>query len=190
MHRLIASLVLFAAAAPVMAAEDVGPIPSLKQGLATGVTALLVFTVVLVVLRVKVWPTIGKALDERAAKIKEEIESAELARQQAKDALEGYQKSLADARAEAQKMLDATRAQQQALAAELKTKADAELAAMREKAMRDIDSAKRAALSEVYAQAAQLATMAAGKILRREVNPGDAQRMVDESLAQLSSHRN
>ncbi|NBW89583.1 MAG: hypothetical protein EBR51_06680 [Gammaproteobacteria bacterium] len=54
-----------------------------------------------------------------ATQIREEIESAEMARKQAKDALEQYQQSLAQARAEAQKMLETTKAQQTALAAEL-----------------------------------------------------------------------
>jgi F-type H+-transporting ATPase subunit b len=80
--------------------------------------------------------------------------------------------------------------QQQQLASELKAKADVELGAMREKAMRDIDAAKRAALAEIYTESATLATTIAGKILRREVNTGDQQRLVDESLAELRSSRN
>jgi F-type H+-transporting ATPase subunit b len=88
------------------AAEEVGALPTVKQGLWTGVTAIIVFVVVLAVLATKVWPVIGRALDERADKIKSEIAAAENARKQAKDALEQYERSLADARAEAQRMLD------------------------------------------------------------------------------------
>ena len=73
---------------------------------------------------------------------------------------------------------------------ELKAKADIELNAMREKAMRDIDNAKKAAVSEIYSHSTQLATTMAGKILRREVNSGDTQRLLDESVAQLSGSRN
>lgn len=170
--------------------EVVEALPTVKQGIVTGATAIVVFLLVFAVLAVKVWPTITRALDERAAKIREEIESAEMARKQAKDALDQYQQSLAQARAEAQKMLDATKSQQAALAAELKARAEAEAAQMRERAMRDIDSAKRAAIAEIYTDASNMASMVAGKILRREVRPSDQQALVEESLAKLQSVTN
>jgi F-type H+-transporting ATPase subunit b len=160
------------------------------QGAATGVTALIVFAIVAAFLGNVVWPKISKGLDERAQKIKDEIEGAEMARAQAKDALEQYQQSLSQARAEAQKEIDKARTQAQAISAELKAKADVELNAMREKAIRDIESAKRAAVSEVYAQGAALATSMASKILKRDVQAGDTQRLLDESVRQLEAARN
>ncbi len=165
-------------------------IPTVKEGMMTGIMTLLVFVAVLFVLGTQVWPKIQGSLTERENKIREEIQAAELARQQARDALEEYERSLAQARAEAQEMLDNTRAQQAEMAAELRTKADAQLTDLREKAQRDIEAAKRAALNEIYAEAASLATLAAGKILQREINPADQQRLVDESLAELSASRN
>lgn len=170
--------------------EEVGALPTFKQGLVTGITAIVVFLIVLTILRVKVWPVISKALDERADKIKGEIESAEMARKQAKDALEQYQKSLAEARSEAKRMLDETKAQQQALAADLKVKADAELAVMKDRARRDIEAAKRAAVAEIYAEAGQVGTLVASKILRREVTGGDQQRVVEESIRELQGRKN
>jgi F-type H+-transporting ATPase subunit b len=186
---------LVSAATPALAfaaehgEEAVGALPTTKQGIASAVTALVVFAIVLAVLAVKVWPPIVKALDERAGKIRSEIAAAEDARKQAKSALEQYERSLADARAEAQKMLEKTKAQQQALAEELKAKSDAELSAMRERAKRDIETAKRAAIAEIYGEAANLATAAAAKILQREVNPRDQQRLVEESLKELQTSR-
>jgi F-type H+-transporting ATPase subunit b len=170
--------------------ETVGALPTVKQGLATGITAIIVFALVFIVLRAKVWPVISKGLDERADKIKSEIEAAAAARKQAADALETYQQNLAEARAEAQKMLDETRTQQQKMAADLKAKADVELNDMRDKARRDIEAAKRAALNEIYAEASTMATQIAGKILAREVNAGDHQRLIDESLAELQAASN
>src|SRR5688572_12859314 len=81
------------------AEHELSPTPSVNEGLITGITAIVVFLTVLAVLSVKVWPMMVKALDERAEKIRSEIEGAEQARQQAKDALEQYQRSLAEARA-------------------------------------------------------------------------------------------
>jgi F-type H+-transporting ATPase subunit b len=165
--------------------DEASVLPTVAQGLAPLLTALVVFIVVLGVLSTLVWPKILKGLKDRENKIRDEIQSAEMARKQAKDALEQYEKSLADARAEAQKMLEKARTQQQALADELRAKADAEMSAMKDKARREIEAAKREALAELYQTAGELATGAASKILRREVNASDSRRMIDETMAEL-----
>lgn len=166
------------------------PLPGKDAGITTGITAVIVFLIVAVVLLTMVWPKIAKGLDDRNAKIREEIEAAEMARRQAKDALEQYQNSLAQARAEAQKMLDQTRAQQAVMADELKKKADVELSQMREKAMRDIESAKRAAVGEIYTQAAELAGTMAGKILRKNISVDDQSRLIEETVSQMNNRNN
>ncbi len=167
--------------------DEVGVMPTVKQGTVVAISSIVVFAIVFGVLATTVWPKIVKGLNDREAKIKEEIESAERARQQARDALEQYQKSLAEARAEAQRMLEQTKASQQALAAELKAKADVELTQMKDRARRDIEAAKRAALKELYDATGDLATTLASKILRREVQPGDSRRLIEESLGELQT---
>ncbi|MBS0186506.1 MAG: F0F1 ATP synthase subunit B [Planctomycetes bacterium] len=170
--------------------ETVGALPTVKQGVVTGVTAIVVFLIVLAVLATKVWPAISQGLDDRTNKIRSEIEAAEKARKAAADALAQYEQSLAQARAEAAKMIEATKAQQTELANELKAKAEADLALMRERAVKEIQQAKQSAAAELYSEATNLATMVAGKILKREINAQDQQRLVEESLGQLQSMRN
>jgi F-type H+-transporting ATPase subunit b len=164
-----------------------GVLPSIQQGIVPMIVTLVVFSVVFAVLAAKVWPAISKGLKDREDKIRSAIEEAELAQEQAKAALEQYERNLAQARAEAQKMLDDAKSQQQAIAAELKAKAEVELNGMREKAKRDIESAKAAAVIELNGYAANLATDMARKILKREVSGGDQQRLITESLAELQT---
>lgn len=187
----LALIALCAAPTAVLAAEPeheaVGAIPTIQQGMWTAVTALVVFAIVFAVLAVKVWPVITRALDERADKIKSEIEAAEMARRQAKEALANYEKSLAEARTEAQRMLEQARAQQQSQAAEIRAKADADMLAMKEKVMRDIDAAKKQALADIYAEAGNLATMVAGKILKREITQSDQNRLVQDALVEMKA---
>ena len=165
--------------------EKVGVVPTPMQALMPAITALVVFGLVVLIGSIVVWPKITKGLDERNDKIRGEIAAAEAAREQAKSALEEYEKSLSQARAEAQEMLDETKAKQADLAAELRAKADRELASMRDKAMRDIEAARKAALSEIYAESVSLATTMAGKILQREVTADDRERLIEESLNEL-----
>ena len=170
--------------------EKVEAIPSLQQGLWTGVTALVVFTIVFAVLALKVWPTISRGLDERANKIRDEIEAAEMARKQAKQSLDEYQMKLQEARTEAQRMIDQAKSQQLAMAASEKSKLEAELSKERERALRDIEAAKRAAVAELYSQSAVLATTLAGKILKRNITTSDHQQLIEESLGQMQGMRN
>lgn len=190
----VASLVSTLAPTLALAADDAhgaaSPIPKFNEGLFTALAAIVVFLICAGVLGTVVWPKISKGLSDRENKIKEEIEAAEMARQQAKDALEEYQQSLQQARAEAQKMIDQARAQQTALAAELKAKSDIELAANRERALRDIESARKAAVADIYGEATNLATVMAGKILKRQMNQGDMNGLIEESVQQLQSMKN
>lgn len=165
--------------------EPPSVVPTAKQAIAPAITALIVFSVVLLVLGTKVWPKINNGLAEREAKIRNEIDAAEMAQRQAREALQEYERNLADARAEAQRMLDDAKSKQLALAAELKVKAEGELNAMRDRARRDIEAAKKAAITEVYEESVRLASLAAGKILQREIRPEDQKRLLEESLSEL-----
>jgi|TARA_R110002072_G_scaffold1257_4_gene10243 F-type H+-transporting ATPase subunit b len=178
------TLIVSAASAAEGAAN---PLATPKEGFATGVTAIILFVIVLGLLSTMVWPKIVSGLDERNEKIKGEIAAAEDARKQAKEALNEYEKNLAEARAQAQQMLEETKATQNELAAQLKTRAETELNEMREKAKADIDAAKKQALNELYSESVNLATVMAGKILKREVSINDEQRLMDESLAELKT---
>ena len=153
------------------------------------ITALVVFLLAFGFLYIKVWPKIIKALDERQAKIRQEIESAEQAREKASAAQAEYERELANARQEASKLIAQARSDAKAVAAELRSRNEAELAEMKQRAMHELESAKRAAVSELHAEAAGLAADIAAKILKRAITPQDQQRLVDESLRELAGAR-
>lgn len=193
MSLATAALLLLPAAALAADTEGgkaAGPILPFNQGIASGLMALVVFGTALFILSTMVWPKIAGALDQRSSKILAEIAAAENARKQAKDALEEYQRNLAEAAARSQKMLEETRTQQAQLAADLRARAEAELGALRATAAAEIESAKRAAVAEIYEQSIQLASIMASRILQRDVQPADRDRLLEESLRQLQTVRN
>jgi F-type H+-transporting ATPase subunit b len=149
------------------------------------VSALVVFGIAFFVLSTQVWPRILRGLGEREGKIRSEVFAAEELRKAAAKEKAEFQRSLADARAEAQRMIEQTRAEQSRLAADLRAKAEVELTAMREEAKATIEAAKRAAIGEIYEEAATLATKVAEKILQREVKITDQARLVEESIGRL-----
>ncbi len=154
------------------------------------IVALVVFSLFALILSAMVWPKIVAALEERQHKILREIDAAEKARSDAEAAKAKFEKDLAAARDESAKMIAQARADAQRLADELKSRAETELQDRLHKAAAEIDGAKRAAVAEIHARGAELATAIASKILQRQVNDSDQSRLVEESLAELSSRRN
>ena len=149
------------------------------------ITTLVVFAVAFYVLKDQVWPRITHGLDERDRKIREEIQAAEDAREQAKAALAEYHASLGEARREAAEMIAKARGDAAAAGAALRRSNEEQLVELKDRAQRDIAAAKQAAIIEIHAEATSLASVMAGKILQREVNVDDQQRLIDESLQEL-----
>jgi len=150
------------------------------------VTTIVVFLAAFGILYVKVWPMITKGLDDRQNKILGEIESAEEARAQAREALAEYERELAGAHREAGEMIARAKADAKAAGAELRARNEVELTEMKQRATQDLQTAKRAAITELHAEVATLAADIAAKILQREISAQDQQRLVDESLQELT----
>ena len=168
------------------AADGATPDPMNPEPFVAG-TALVVFLVTVVFLVVVVWPKITKGLDDRNDKILGEIKAAEDARTQAKDALAEYERSLAEAREEANRTIAEARAEAQRLAEEMKASNERELADRMARAKADIEAAKKSAVADIHANATELASAIAGRILQREINAADQARLVEESLKELDT---
>lgn len=187
MFNIIAS-VADAAEDAAAHADSHGPAPGLMDpNLLANLTGIVVFLVAFVILGIYVWPKITKGLDDRNEKILSEIKSAEDARAQAKSALANYEQELARAREESAQMINEARTEAKRVGKELRDKNEQDLVERMARATAEIETAKSAAVADLHAQVATLASMMAGKILKREINASDQQQLVEESLAELSS---
>lgn len=167
-----------------IASENAGS-PFDSQLLTLG-TSIIVFTVFLLLAKQFVWPHILKGLDQREQKLRDDLDAADEARQQANAALQEYEHELTKARTEAGEMIAKARLDAKAAAEELRANNVRELAAMKSAAAADIESAKRVAIGELHAEASTLAVAIASRVLNREITVDDQQSLMDESLAQLS----
>jgi F-type H+-transporting ATPase subunit b len=152
-------------------------------------TSLIVFLIAFTILAFAVWPKISKALDEREKKIRDEIKSAEEARAAAIGAQKQYEEQLAKAQREAQETIAKAKADARAAGEELRQENEKQLAEMKTRARRDIESAKETAIAELHAEASNLAATMAAKILQREISSNDQERLLEESLAELTNVR-
>ena len=140
----------------------------------------IVFTVINLlvlyfILRKLLFGRVNAVLEQRAARVKETIDSAEASKCQAEELRAEYEDKLTDARQEAAKLVaDAqNRAQRAYEAKRLRSEAEAQIASER-------DAMLRGARNEV----ASLALLAAAKVAQRPTEDGDWA-LVDSFLAEV-----
>ncbi len=188
MPLMTVAFALFAIA-PALAAETAGSQEQpdlLSPDLGSAVWSIVLFLLLLIVLGKFVWPPILKGLQDREAKIRSDIEDAEAANREAQVKFEAYEKKLAEAHADVREMLEQARADADDARAKMLSGAEQEVANLRQRATDEIRSAKQQAVQDLYAQAAELATAVAGKMLQRQVDGRDAQKLIDQSLDEMN----
>lgn len=124
-------------------------------------------------------------LDQRAARIKAEIDEAQRLREEAQALLADYQKKQREALGEAQAMLK--QAEEEGKRARAKAEIDLAAALKRRErqALDRIAQAEAQALAEVRNLAADLAVAATRRILIETLDPAKAQALVGDAIAEL-----
>ena len=172
---------------PAGAEETPSLISGPDRGLVTAITTLIVFAALLAVLGKYAWGPIAAGLKKREDKIRQDIADAEAARKRAQETLNQYNQQLATAEQQVRDILAKASADAEKIATSLKMQAQQEAEEIKERASRDIEAARKAAVADVHAQAAELSTLIASKILRRNLNPDDQRDLVNSSLDQFQS---
>jgi len=140
------------------------------------------FLILLFILNKAAWKPILAALEAREKNIKDNIEAAKKAREEADRSIEEYQKKLAEAHTEAQATVSRARQDAELLGEELKAKYKTEAEAMLEKARKQIDLEKQSALNAIRNEVAGIAIAAAEKVISKSLDSEDHRRLVMESL--------
>ena len=140
----------------------------------------------LIVYRVVLIP-VGGMLSDRRERIEQGLKDADAARRDREAAADQRQGIIGEARREASEIV--ARGQRVADEAREKGVADtqAEIDRMRERAVTEIDAERQRALTDVRAQVAELALLAAGKVIGETMNTDREKRLVDEFLSQVSA---
>jgi F-type H+-transporting ATPase subunit b len=147
----------------------------------------LVFLLLCGGLYLAAWKPISKALELRETTIANQIADAQRASEQAGEKLKEYEAKLADAAVKAQEMVVAAKRDAESVAERIKTEAQADATRMLDRAKNEIESAKQAALSELSTKSTDLAFGLARRVIGREINAGDHQKLISEALGRLPS---
>ena len=144
---------------------------------------IITFLIVLFVLKGTVWKPLLQALDQREAGIKEALEGAERVRAQAQTMLEEQAQRAAQAEAEARETVRQAREAAQRAGQEIIEAARKEAQQAVVQARLRIESEKRAAISELRREVAELAVQAAGAVINANLDNERNRQLVDELIA-------
>lgn len=140
----------------------------------------------LLVWRIVLTP-VGRMLRERRERIEQGLKDADAARRDREAAADQRQAILAEARREASEILSRAQRMSDEAREQGIAQTQAEIERLRERAVADIDAERQRALADVRGQVADLALMAAGKVVGETMNDARERKLVDEFLAQVST---
>jgi len=133
---------------------------------------------------------LGKALDERGARIKAELDEALKLREDAAALLADYQRKRQEAEREAQSIIAGAKAEAERMAAEAKAKVEEFVARRTKLAETKIAQAEAQAAADVRAAAAEAAVAAAEKILAQQAKGDLAGELIAKGIEDVRKKLN
>ncbi len=150
---------------------------------------LVNFIILFLILQRFLFPPVLRMLDERQARIRESMERAEALQAESARASDAVKAQLDEARREAQNILNSAQQIAERLRAERQQQAQAEYEAILKRAQEDAAREREQAFAELRAQVADLAVLAAERIIHRQLDPATQRQLVNEFLAEAGDGR-
>lgn len=130
-----------------------------------------------------------RVLDERKARIKNDLDSAAASKKDAAALKVSYEAKLQDAEAKAQEIVDKAMKEAQAQAQAQINEAHAAIERDKENATKQIDRERKEALNDLKSQVATLSCDIAAKIISQNMTPETNDRLIKESIAKLEARK-
>ena len=143
------------------------------------------FAFMLFIMVWKVLPAITAILDERATRIKDDLDTADSKRAEAEKTLLAYETKLAKAKDETAEMLSIARQEAKKLVDTRLAELEEELKRRREDATKALEATKAQAMKELQAQVAALAVDVTEKLLAESVDAKKAAKLTDDAVKSI-----
>ena len=142
----------------------------------------LAFIIVLAVLMKFAFPALKKGLKARQDQIRDDLEGASRAREEAEAESAQYRAQIGDARAEANTIIEDARADADRIRREVVARAETEAADVRERAQEDIRLAQERAMSDLRSQVADMSIELAEKVVERNLDRETQVALIDSYI--------
>ncbi len=160
----------------VLAAIGIEPYRLLQQ--------IVNFGILLFLLQMFLYKPVLKMLAERKEKIRKGLEDAEKAREALAGAEADYQKRIDEARKEGQAIIAQATQSADRAREEILVEARVEAQKVVAKAREELDYERKRVLAELRQEVADLAVLAAGKVIKRELNDASHRQLVEDFLSE------
>ncbi|HUB13702.1 MAG TPA: F0F1 ATP synthase subunit B [Acetobacteraceae bacterium] len=135
----------------------------------------------------KLWAALAGMLDDRAAKVRAELDEAARLRREAEAMLNDAEQRRADALAEAKALIEGAQAEAARAAAAATAEAEASARRREQMALDRIAAAEKAAVDEVRLTAVDVATSAARQVIAEGLSSDADAHLIDHAITQLPS---
>jgi len=188
---LMACLILLCCAVPCAWAsgesesQEEGSISLFSGDLGNAVWTLLIFGLVLFVLTKFAWKPILNGLQKREVFIRDSLSDAKREREEAEKVLADYTEKVQRAGEEATAIVDEGRRDAEEVRKKMHVEAKVEADAIIARAKKEIELARDDAVKQLHDQTILLATDVAGRMIRKELKPGDHKDLLDQALRDM-----
>jgi F-type H+-transporting ATPase subunit b len=170
---------------PILGASS--PLTKIIPGLM--IWTLVFFFITFWVLRRYAFGPIQKMIDERREAIRSALESADLARDEARNLLEEHRKLVGEARGEAEQILAEARRTRESMEQRMREETEAERQRRLEETRREIAAETARALEQIRAEVADLTLQAAGRVVGRVLDSERDRTLIEEAIGSLDFSR-
>ena len=178
---------VFAQETTTTAEESEGSLIDVVPGLM--VWTILTFLIVLWVLRRFAFGRIQGLIDQRRDRIREALDEADKARQEARDLRELVHKEREEAKVERERILDESRRQAQVQLDQARATADTDLKERLEKNREELEAENARLREQIRRDVVELTLLAAEKVTGKVLDEDDQRRLIDETVAEVDVKR-
>jgi F-type H+-transporting ATPase subunit b len=146
---------------------------------------VICFLISLFVLKRYAFGPIQKLIDERRERIRQSIEEADHAREEARKLLEEHRKLIGQAKSEAEGILVEARKVADANERRMREETEADRQRRLEDTRKQIEAETRRALEQIREEVAELSLVAAEKVTRKSLDDADHRRLIEEAVGEL-----
>jgi F-type H+-transporting ATPase subunit b len=159
------------------------PLIQVTPGLA--IWTIVCFLITLFVLKRYAFGPIQKLIDERRERIRQSIEEADHAREEARKLLEEHRKLIGQAKTEGEEILVEARRVADANERRMREETEADRQRRLEDTRKQIEAETRRALEQIREEVAELSLVAAEKVTRKSLDDADHRRLIEEAVGEL-----
>jgi F-type H+-transporting ATPase subunit b len=146
---------------------------------------IVAFLITFFVLKRYAFGPIQKLVDERRERIRQSIEEADRARDEARHLLEEHRQLIGQARGEAERILADARRVAEAQRERVREETEEDRQRRLEDTRRQIEAETRRALDQIRTEVAELSLFAASKVTGKLLDDEDHRRLIEDAIGEL-----